>query len=421
MADDLLENAAQMGVKVIRAWAFNAIGSLTIGREKEEARDRRRDLVPSVNPERERESFFQYWDEKTGSSKVNEGENGIQRLDYAVKAAKERGMRLLLVLTNNWGEYGGAAQYNLWHNASFHDDFFSSEKTREEYKKWVSFLLNRVNPLTNVRYKDEPAIFGWELINEIRCQGCVEIGTCPHCKDCKKARPVAPAAVASASSSSSSFRSLSSPVVSSSSSSSSSSSAVCTTEKTTKWVEEMAAFVHSLDANHLVGVGDEGFLHSKERNEWGYDGREGDHEALVSLSSVDFAMVHTYPNNWQRDAAWISGWVDDHLKIGQRLDKPVLFEEFGWMRKGGEDTAKSSLEEERETFLDGFTSQVCKGKGFWMFWMLAAKERDTGNGEGTLYPDYDKFTIYYKDGKGKVTPSGQKMASRIEKSDKRQC
>jgi cellulase (glycosyl hydrolase family 5) len=34
------------------------------------------------------------------------------------------------------------------------------------YKDWTTHVLNRVNPLTGIRYKDDPTIFAWDLMNE---------------------------------------------------------------------------------------------------------------------------------------------------------------------------------------------------------------------------------------------------------------
>lgn len=31
-------------------------------------------------------------------------------------------------------------------------------------------VLDRVNSLTNITYKDDPTIFAWELMNEPRCE-----------------------------------------------------------------------------------------------------------------------------------------------------------------------------------------------------------------------------------------------------------
>ena len=44
--------------------------------------------------------------------------------------------------------------------------FFTDPRTKNDYKNWVSYVLERVNPITKVRYKDEPSIMAWELMNE---------------------------------------------------------------------------------------------------------------------------------------------------------------------------------------------------------------------------------------------------------------
>lgn len=41
-----------------------------------------------------------------------------------------------------------------------------SFQSQREYKRWVSYLLNRKNKYTNILYKDEPTILAWDLMNE---------------------------------------------------------------------------------------------------------------------------------------------------------------------------------------------------------------------------------------------------------------
>jgi mannan endo-1,4-beta-mannosidase len=72
-----------------------------------------------------------------------------------------------------------------------------------------------------------------------------------------------------------------------------------------EWVDEMSTYVKSLDANHLVTVGEEGFFSANEKNakhnpqKWGEEIGQSfatDHLA----ANVDFATVHIWPDNWER-------------------------------------------------------------------------------------------------------------------------
>lgn len=57
---------------------------------------------------------------KNGTIEINEGENGIQRLDRIVRIAKSVGIRVLFSLTNNWyphvADAGGVARRNNYGN-----------------------------------------------------------------------------------------------------------------------------------------------------------------------------------------------------------------------------------------------------------------------------------------------------------------
>lgn len=70
------------------------------------------------------------------------------------------------------------------------------------------------------------------------------------------------------------------------------------------WIGEMAMHVKSLDSNHLLTVGSEGFYSSNSQgcrsaNPNSYAGTIGtdfikDHQ----LPGIDFATVHAYPDSW---------------------------------------------------------------------------------------------------------------------------
>ena len=81
----------------------------------------------------------------------------------------QHGIKLIIPLTNNWNDFGGMDQYVRWADGQYHDDFYTDPVIRGWYKDWITHVLNRVNTLTGVAYKDDPTVMAWELGNEPRC------------------------------------------------------------------------------------------------------------------------------------------------------------------------------------------------------------------------------------------------------------
>src|SRR5262245_39404319 len=101
-------------------------------------------------------------------------EAAYQHLDAVVAEAERLGIRLVVTLSNNWGDYGGIPQYLKWAglpSGSGPDDpareaFYTDERVRAFFKDGVAHLLDRVNTVNGRRYADDPTIFSWELMNE---------------------------------------------------------------------------------------------------------------------------------------------------------------------------------------------------------------------------------------------------------------
>lgn len=136
MVDDVFASAKSLGLTVIRTWA-SCEGEMKDGFC----------FQPSLGVYHE-------------ATFVN--------LDYAIAKAGRSGIRLILALSNNWGDFGGIPQYLRWFGLSNHDDFYRDPRVKEAYKSYVKYVLNRVNTITGIAYKDDPAILAWELGNELR-------------------------------------------------------------------------------------------------------------------------------------------------------------------------------------------------------------------------------------------------------------
>ncbi|PVF91191.1 glycoside hydrolase, partial [Serendipita vermifera] len=100
----------------------------------------------------------------------------------------------------------------------------------------------------------------------------------------------------------------------------------------TSWATEMSAYIKSLDTNHLVALGDEGFLNNGGTTV-PYQLLEGvDFAANLGISSLDFGTFHSYPIYWEVTTgyqAWGSQWITDHITLQKSKNKPVILEEYG--------------------------------------------------------------------------------------------
>jgi mannan endo-1,4-beta-mannosidase len=261
-------------------------------------------------------------------------ETGLRSLDFVVAEAKRASMRLVLPLVNNWDDYGGMNQYVRWKTEARkagHDDFYTDPVMKGWYRSYVSMLLTRVNTFTGVAYRDEPAIMAWELANEPR-------------------------------------------------SSDSSGWSVC------RWLDEMSRFVKSIDQNHLVGSGEEGFDVSpvaygrspQEGPAWLFDGSAGVSFARNSaLPSLDFASIHLYPEGWSLPVNAGNGWIRDHLRIAGTLGKPLVLGEFS-IREG-----------KAQAFESWLTTALLDGAAGSLAWQLLDGKREDSEGYGFVCPGSD--------------------------------
>ncbi|PLV59946.1 cellulase family glycosylhydrolase [Thermotoga sp. KOL6] len=326
MIDNVLESAKDMGIKVLRIWGF----------------------LDGENYCREKNTYMHPAPGVFGIPENISGvQDGFERLDYTIKRAKELGIKLIVVLVNNWDDFGGMNQYVKWLNGRHHDDFYRDKNIKEEYKRYVSYIVNRVNIYTGIPYKDEPTIMAWELANE------------PRCETDKSG------------------------------------------ETLVEWVKEMSAYIKNLDPNHLVAIGDEGFFNNYEGFEpydgeagWTYSGWSGvDWKKLLEIETIDFGTFHLYPSHWgvkpENYAQWGAKWIEDHIKIAKKLGKPVVLEEYGIPKSAPVDrVAVYKLWNDVIYDLGGDGA---------MFWFLAGVGEGRDKDERGYYPDYDGFRIVNDD------------------------
>jgi mannan endo-1,4-beta-mannosidase len=112
-------------------------------------------------------NYLTYWDPATHSMVINTGANGMQKIDFLIAEAAKRHLKLDVAFTDFWSYTGDSQQMRAWYGSQDEKRFFFSDpRSVADYKTWVGFVIQRVNPMTGVQYGNDPTIFAWELMNE---------------------------------------------------------------------------------------------------------------------------------------------------------------------------------------------------------------------------------------------------------------
>ena len=220
-------------------------------------------------------------------------------LDFLMQEMGKRQMVAVLYLNNSW-EWSGGYGFYLQHAGAgkaprpnedgypaymnFVVQYATNQQAHQLFYDYVRFILSRTNRYTGVAYKDDPAIMSWQIGNEPRAFST-------------EALPA--------------FE---------------------------RWLSEASALIRSLDGNHLISIGSEG--------SWGCENDYDSYERICSDKNVDYCNVHLWPYNW----GWAKpdslvehlpvacqntkDYIDRHLAICDKLNKPLVMEEFGYPRDG---------------------------------------------------------------------------------------
>ncbi len=265
---ETLQQASQSGIRVVRVWASGEGGPDDVGPLA--------DLAdwPRTHPLR--------W----APGKWNE--EALVHLDRVIAEAARNNLLVQLCLANWWRDTGGVTQYLRWAGVNDAADekfrfginperamlFYTNDETRRLYREHLEKLATRRNTVTGTLYRDDPNIFGWELMNEAQ--------------------------------------------------------AVTSRWKERRaWIAEMSGYLKSLDPNHLITPGEWGFRTAAERREW-----LADH----LLPNIDYCDVHHYPvpdTDVSVDSpADLRDFIDNRAAAAFSIQKPLVFGEFGMGAEG---------------------------------------------------------------------------------------
>lgn len=294
---ETLRQAARAGIKVVRVWAFGEGGPNEV-KPIADFNDWPRTHVFRTRPGEWNESEFVF-------------------LDQVLAEAARNNLRVQLCLTNWWRDTGGVTQYLRWAGINGADDdkypfginletamqFYTNETTRRLYREHVEKIATRRNTVTGIQYRDDPTIFGYELMNEAQC-------------------------------------------------------VTGRWEERRAWINEMSSYLRSLDPDHLIAPGDWGYRSAAERREW-----LADH----TLPNVDYCDVHHYPINdddvFVDSPKALGEFVQNRVAAAYSIKKPLVFGEFGMGPDGFKGTSQVDW---YRAYFDHTAREGAAGAMFWI-------------------------------------------------------
>jgi mannan endo-1,4-beta-mannosidase len=295
---ETLRQAAQVGIRVVRVWAFGEGGPNDVK------------PVGSDHADWPRSHPFRF-------APGQWNEDAFVHLDKVIAEAAKNNIYVQLCLTNWWRDTGGVTQYLRWAGINDAADdsynfginiekailFYSNPETRRLYREHLEKLVTRRNTITGVLYRNDPTIFGWELMNEAQ----VITGRWAERR---------------------------------------------------AWFAEMSAYLKSLDPNHMVAPGAWGYRSSSERREWLVD---------HALPTIDYCDVHNYPrddhDSFVTSPAALKEFIDNRAAAAFSIKKPLVMGEFGM---GVEGHNGASQVEWYKAFFDGNARSGAAGAMFWI-------------------------------------------------------
>jgi hypothetical protein len=135
--DDGLESVRQIGGRVVRIY------TLSVRRKDDDAAMPRHVLGPGQFDE---EAF--------------------RALDKVLETANRKGIRVIVPFVDQWSWWGGIAEYAGFRGRAA-ADFWTDPAIVADFKKTITFVLNRRNTYTGVLYREDRAVLGWETGNEL--------------------------------------------------------------------------------------------------------------------------------------------------------------------------------------------------------------------------------------------------------------